>query len=155
MQATPSGWIAQHRDRSGSPSQLLWDLVYRSFVHSRRARGCHRGEKLGVKVWDKRRKVVGEDGKGVSYSCTDCSCKPAEKTVLVEIDTWTRKQNFKANETNNPCRSSKKVLSKRIPNPLKLSIRGDAPSGAKGRASREIAGKTHTTAIHAYLAAHT
>ena len=30
----------------------------------------------------------------------------------------------KANETNNPCRSSKKVLSKRIPNPLKLSIQG-------------------------------
>ena len=65
---------------------------------------------------------MGEDGKGVSSSCTDCSCKPAEKTVLVEIDTWARKQ--KANETNNPCRSSKKVLSKRIPNPLKLSIQG-------------------------------
>ena len=45
-----------------------------------------------------------------------------KKTVLVEIDTWTRKQ--KANEKNNPCRSSKKVLSKRIPNPLKLSIQG-------------------------------
>ena len=30
----------------------------------------------------------------------------------------------KANKTNNPCRSSKKVLSKRIPNPLKLSIQG-------------------------------
>ena len=30
----------------------------------------------------------------------------------------------KANETNNPCRSSKKVLSKRIPYPLKLSIQG-------------------------------
>ena len=67
---------------------------------------------------------MGEDGKGASSSCTDCSCKPAEKTVLVEIDTWTRKQNFKASETNNPCRSSKKVLSKRIPNPLKLSIQG-------------------------------
>ena len=65
---------------------------------------------------------MGEDGKGVSSSCTGCSCKPAEKTVLVEIDTWTRKQ--KANETNNPCRSRKKVLSKRIPNPLKLSIQG-------------------------------
>ena len=65
---------------------------------------------------------MGEDGKGVSFSCTDCSCKPAEKTVLVEIDTWTRKQ--KANERNNPCRSSKKVLLKRIPNPLKLSIQG-------------------------------
>ena len=65
---------------------------------------------------------MGEDGKGVSSSCTGCSCKPAVKTVLVEIDTWTRKQ--KANETNNPCRSSKKVLSKRIPNPLKLSIQG-------------------------------
>ena len=65
---------------------------------------------------------MGEDGKGVSSSCTDCSCKPAEKTVLVEIDTWTRKQ--KANEKNNPCRSSKKVLSKRIPTPLKLSIQG-------------------------------
>ena len=67
---------------------------------------------------------MGEDGKGVSSSCTDCSCKPAEKTVLVEIrtrDTWTRKQ--KANEKNNPCRSSKKMLSKRIPNPLK-SIQG-------------------------------
>ena len=118
-----SGWIAQHRDRSGSPSQLLWlwDLGFcmhmlRSFVYSRRARGCHRGGKMGVKVWDKRRQVVGEDGKGVSSSCTGCSCKPAEKTVLVEIDTWTRKQ--KANETNNPCRSSKTVLSKRIPNPL-------------------------------------
>ena len=45
-----------------------------------------------------------------------------KKTVLVEIDTWTRKQ--KANETNNPCRSSKTVLSKRIPNPLKLSVQG-------------------------------
>ena len=45
-----------------------------------------------------------------------------KKTVLVEIDTWTRKQ--KANEKNNPCRSSKRVLSKRIPNPLKLSIQG-------------------------------
>ena len=68
---------------------------------------------------------MGEDGKGVSSSCTGCagcSCKPAEKTVLVEIDTGTRKQ--KANETNNPCRSSKTVLSKRIPNPLKLSIQG-------------------------------
>ena len=65
---------------------------------------------------------MGEDGKGVSSSCTDCSCKPAENTVFVEIDTWTRKQ--KANETNNPCRGSKKVLSKRIPNPLKLSIQG-------------------------------
>ena len=126
-----SGWIAQHRDRSGSPGQLLWDLgfcrhmctVCHSFVYSRRARGCHRGVTMGVKVWDKRRKAVGEDGKGVSSSCTDCSCKSAEKkTVLVEIDTWTRKQN--ANEKNNPCRSSKKVLSKRIPNPLKLSIQG-------------------------------
>ena len=65
---------------------------------------------------------MGEDGKGVSSSCTGCSCKPAEKTVLVEIDTWTRKQ--KANETNYPCRSGKKVLSKRIPNPLKLWIQG-------------------------------
>ena len=77
---------------------------------------------------------MGEDGKGVSSSCTDCSCNPAEKTVLVEIDTWTRKQ--KANEKNNPCRSSKKVLSKRIPNPPKIidpgASRGDAPSGAKG-----------------------
>ena len=51
---------------------------------------------------------MGEDGKGVSFSCTDCSCKPAEKTVLFEIDTWTRKQ--KANEKNNPCRSSKKSV---------------------------------------------
>ena len=48
--------------------------------------------------------------------------KPAEKTVLVEIDTWTPKQ--KANEKNNPCRSSKKVLSKRTPNLLKLSTQG-------------------------------
>ena len=79
---------------------------------------------------------MGEDGKGVSSSCTDCSCKGLQKkTVLVEIDTWTRKQ--KANEKNNPCRSSKKVLSKRIPNPLNMNdrSRGDAPSGAKGRAT--------------------
>ena len=45
-----------------------------------------------------------------------------KKPVLVAIDTWTRKQ--KANEKNNPCRSSKRVLSKRTPNPLKLSIQG-------------------------------
>ena len=32
--------------------------------------------------------------------------KPAERNVLVENDTWTRKQ--KANEKNNQCRSSKK-----------------------------------------------
>ena len=92
-------------------SRLLHAYVYRSFVYSRRARGCHLGVKMGVKVWDKRRKAVGEDGiekVSISSSCTDCSCKPAEKTVLVEIDTWTRKQ--KANETNNPCRSSKKSV---------------------------------------------
>ena len=42
--------------------------------------------------------------------------------VLVENDTWTRKQ--KANEKNNPCRSSQKMLSKQTPNPLKISIQG-------------------------------
>ena len=113
--------------------------VYRSFVHSRRARGCHRGVKMGVKVWDKRRKAVGEDGKGVSSSCTDCSCKPAEKTVLVEIDTWTRKQNFKANETNNPYRSSKKSVVETDSKSSKIidpgASKGDAPSEAKGRAT--------------------
>ena len=34
------------------------------------------------------------------------------------------KAKSKRNLKNNPCRSSKKVLSKRIPNPLKLSIQG-------------------------------
>ena len=80
---------------------------------------------------------MGEDGKGVSSSCTDCSCKPAENTVLVEIDTWTRKQ--KQTKRIIHAGAAKKMLSKRIPNPLKLSIQGhpwgDAPSGAEGRAT--------------------
>ena len=31
-------------------SRLLHPFVYRSFVYSRRARGCHRGVKMGVNV---------------------------------------------------------------------------------------------------------
>ena len=78
--------------------------------------------KNGCQSVRQKAKSCGRGRKRCQFLSTDCSCKPAEKTVLVEVDTWTRKQ--KANEKNNPCRSSKKVLSKRIPNPLKLSIEG-------------------------------
>ena len=52
---------------------------------------------------------------------------PLVQTVPVNLQKHCacRDTKAKANETNNPCRSSKKVLSKRIPNPgLKLSIQG-------------------------------
>ena len=53
--------------------------------------------------------------------------------VLVENDTWTRKQ--KANEKNNPCRSSQKMLSKQTPDPLKISIQGRCSNRGKAEAT--------------------
>ena len=100
-----------------------YDIVYRSFVYSRRAQGCHRGVKNGCQSVRQKAKGCGRGRKRCQFPLVQTvPVILQKKTVLVEIDTWTRKQ--KAKEKNNPCRSSKKVLSKRIPNPLKLSIQG-------------------------------
>ena len=125
-----SGWIAQpwqgpkwKPESAALRSRLLHAYVYRSFVYSRRARGCHRG----VKKWVSKCETKGEK----LWARTEKVSVPLAQTVPVNLqkkncacrgDTWTRKQ--KANKKNNPCRSSKKVLPKRIPNPLKLSIQG-------------------------------
>ena len=89
---------------------------------SRRARGCHRGVKNGCQSVRQKAKGCGRGRKRCQFllyrlflsTCRKhCACRDRH------MDT-----KAKANETNNPCRSSKKVLSKRIPNPLKLSIWG-------------------------------
>ena len=139
-----SGWIAQHRDRSGSPSQLLWHVWDLGFcmhmctvalcTYSCRARGCHRGVKNRCQSVRQKAKSCGRGRKSVSSSCTDCSCKPAEKTVLVEIDTWTRKQKqtkriIHAEQQKSVVETDSK--SSKIIDPG--ASRGDSPSGAKGR----------------------
>ena len=79
-----SGWIAQHRDRSGSPSQLLWlslrsrllhAYVYRSFVCSRRAwgKGYHRGVKNGCQSVRQKAKSC---GRGRKRGTLSISCLP-------------------------------------------------------------------------------
>ena len=106
------------------------------FVCSHRARGCHRDNKWVSKCG---KKAAGEDGRvsvplvgffssafsnllvdwySSCWSVSSCCVyvhicavekKNRRKNVLVENDTWKRKQ--KANKKNSPCRSSKKMFS--------------------------------------------
>ena len=72
-------------------------------------------ETKGEKLWTRTEKVSVPlvQTVPVNMQKKNCACRDRHMDAKA-----------KANEKNNPCRSSKKVLSKRIPNPLKLSIQG-------------------------------
>ena len=118
-------------------SRLLHAYVYRSFVYSRRARGCHRGVKNGCQSVRQKAKSCGRGRKKVSVPLVQTVPVNLQKKLCLSRSTHgheSKKQSKRiihAGAAKKCCRNGSK--SSKIIDPA--ASRGDAPSGAKGRAT--------------------